>query len=56
MRCKLFKHYDNIMMSYIKENKGTVVKLKKVYQQEILNKRINSTNGNSSLVGLGCFN
>lgn len=56
MRCKLFKHYDELHKVIFKENKGTVVKLKKVYQQEILNKRINSTNGNSSLIGLGCFN
>ncbi len=56
MRCKLFKHYDELHKVIFRENKGTVVKLKRFINKRYLNKRINSTNGNSSLVGLGCFN
>ncbi len=29
MRCKLFKHYDELHKVIFRENKGTVVKLKK---------------------------
>ncbi len=41
MRCKLFKHYDELHKVIFRENKGTVVNSKRFINKRYLNKRIN---------------